>query len=89
MKKGLHIIRALYPELKGMRLCGWCGEDIEATRGDWLASYSPITKEASNGIFQLCWQCALRCCELEGQPSFPAVFDMRKRGESYFSRFRL
>ncbi len=90
MRKGLHIIRALFPELKGMKLCGWCGEDIGATRGDWLGSYTPRAKKPRNGLFALCWSCALRCSELEGQPEFPGIFNMSKRGVDYSpsTRFR-
>lgn len=74
MKKGLHVIRALYPELSGMCLCRWCGEDIESKRGDWLGTYTPKLEHTEHGRYQLCFTCALRCSELQGQPRVTLIF---------------
>ena len=63
VRKGLHIIRAMFPELKAATLCRWCGAEPKN-----IISYRPKLKDTQHGDYQLCTNCALRCSALEGQP---------------------
>ena len=75
MRKGLHIIRALLPELS-VRSCCWCGTGLDerAAGGYWAGTYRPVFKSKPHGEKRLCWDCAMKCASLDGQPEFPFVF---------------
>jgi hypothetical protein len=71
MRKGLHIIRALFPELEFV-VCLWCGGSLRC--GAWIGTYEPRLAKPQAGPARLCWHCALKCSELEGQPTVPLHF---------------
>jgi hypothetical protein len=75
MRKGLHIIRAMFPELS-LIACAWCGKKLPC--GDWVGPYRPALKGARHGDTQLCFEHAWQCSALEGQP--PMVWHFRARG---------
>lgn len=71
MRKGLHIIRALFPELDVV-VCYWCGGKLR--NGAWVGIYEPRLATPQPGPARLCWSCALKCSGLEGQPKVPLHF---------------
>lgn len=77
-KKGIHIIRALYPEVDA-KACLWCGHSLlptgnQTTTRSWVGTYRPKFKSQPAGDARLCFDCALRCSALEGQPEMPWIF---------------
>jgi hypothetical protein len=71
MRKGLHIIRTLLPELE-VAACLWCGGTLR--NGSWVGVYEPKLAKPQAGPARLCWHCALKCSELDGQPKMPLHF---------------
>jgi ribosomal protein L24E len=71
MKKGLHIIRALFPELEP-RACWWCGSSLKS--GSWIGTYRPQFAEPPHGDPEFCWTCAHKCSMLAGQARVPYHF---------------
>lgn len=71
MKKGLHIIRALFPEVQPA-VCWWCGGSIKESL--WVGQYRPVFNGPGPPFALLCWDCAHRCSQLAGQPRVPYHF---------------
>ena len=74
-KKGIHIIRALFPEDFSRVDCWWCGKDARFNQG---TPYRPMFKwdREGSGHTALCWECGLKCSELAGQPMMHLVLDL-------------
>lgn len=75
MRKGLHVARAMLPEL-ALSACLWCGSTLDIPDGTvgWLGTYEPRFRETAHGLRRLCFRCACRCAELDGQPDVPMIF---------------
>ncbi len=69
IRKGLHIIRAIFPELSVKTRCRWCGDETRQA-----VPYRPALKETEHGKYELCFTCSLRCSALEGQPPVSFMF---------------